>query len=488
MPSLIIVVAATSVAVLSAVCAWTQFRLNGTIRRFLPLLPAPVAFVLLVHYAFPRQHRIFFDEDAYVSISRNTVSGHPGHLTLGSFPSGSKTVPYKWPIAFPVLAWPWIHWLGPETGPAVLNELCGAATLICVMSLAYSINRSRRAALWAAAALSSQPIALAWFRSGSSEPVSTVFVIAALSAGWFARAAPDLGLWPAVSLLATAVAVHARLENLLLLIPVLFLLRRSRRPIHFPVTLGAGVLLCGSLFFAVRHYFALSGFYLAGIPESFFSWRLFPANLWGNLVFPMRYATSTALLLCVAVAAVLSRARPGIAARRPVLIALLFLPAASSGLLLFYSVGQYDAPGGSRFLLLIAPAISIVASGLLARLPLRTAVGLAPLVGAAIFLQYQHAASHTSEQWVSVRQEHDAIRSWAHTLPKGATVISRLPYIWDNFGVYAALPEDGPPSASAGPLYFHFGLVNQTAEWPEGQVPQRRIVTGDGAICLFQMR
>jgi hypothetical protein len=169
-------------------------------------------------------------------------------------------------------------------------------------------------------------------------------------------------------------------------------------------------------------------------------------------------------------------------------MAFLFLPAVSSGLLLFYSYGQYDAPGGSRFLLPIAPAIAAVAAGLLARLPLRAAVGIAPLVGAAIFLQYQQAASHASQPWASISQEHDAIRSWASALPKGATVISRLPYIWDNFGVQAVLPEDQPPGNSAGPLYFHFGLVNQPAEWPEGQIPQHRIVTEDGAVCLFRFR
>jgi hypothetical protein len=484
MPSLIIALAATGATILSTVCAWTRFRLNGTVRDSFPLPLVLVAFVLLVHYAFPRQHRIFFDEDAYVSISRNTLAGHPGHLTLGSLPSGTKTVPYKWPIAFPVLAWPWIHWLGPETGPAVLNELCGAATLLWVMWLGYSLSGSRRAALWAAAALSGQPVALAWFRSGSSEPVSTVFTIVALSAGWFARSAPGLGLWPAVSLLATAVAVQARLENLLLLLPVVFLLCRSRRPIGFAATVGAEFLLASSIFFAARHYFALSGFYWAGLPESFFSWHLFLPNLWSNLAFLASYATSTALLSCVAVTAILFPAAAG----RSAPAAILFLAAASSGLLLFYSCGQYGAPGESRFLLLVAPAVSVVASGLLARLPLRTSIGVASLAGAAIFLQYQHAASHASEQWVSVSREHDAIRSWASTLPTGATVISRLPYIWDNFGVQAVLPEDRPPQDSAGPLYFHFGLVNQPAEWPEGQVPQRKIVTDDGAVCLFRFR
>jgi hypothetical protein len=354
--------------------------------------------------------------------------------------------------------------------------------------LAYSLSRSRRCALWAAAALLSQPIALAWFRSGSSEPVSTLFALVAVSAAWFAYSAPELGLWPAVSLSASVVAVHARLENVLLLLPVLFLLCRSRRPIHFPATLAAGVLLCGSLVFAMRHYFGLSGFYLAGLPESSFSWHLFLGNLRGNLVYLAHHATSTALLSGAAAAAIVLWARLGMAARRWVPMAFLFLPAVSSGLLLFYSYGQYDAPGGSRFLLPIAPAIAAVAAGLLARLPLRAAVGIAPLVGAAIFLQYQQAASHASQPWASISQEHDAIRSWASALPKGATVISRLPYIWDNFGVQAVLPEDQPPGNSAGPLYFHFGLVNQPAEWPEGQIPQHRIVTEDGAVCLFRFR
>jgi hypothetical protein len=314
--------------------------------------------------------------------------------------------------------------------------------------------------------------------------------LGSLAAAWFARDQTKRNYWPAVAIILAGLALHTRLENVLLLPPVLLLLRGAPRPFPRFTTSAAIVLAVAAAVHAVRHYAALRGFYLANVPESSFSFGLFAGNLISNVRFVWHHAATTGLLSLVALAAVLARLR-GTGARRTAGLLLLF-PLLSSILLLFYSVGQYDAPGESRFLLLVAPVLSAFAGAEIAslrRLPFGRLGGCAVILVLAVLARSWPATEHyLNQQWTTVACEHDTMLQWAATLPKNALVISRMPYFWENLGFYADLPgHPQGPEARNLPVYFIFGLVSDPREWPAGKAPERRVVTESGAICLFRL-
>ena len=490
----LLVVMAFSAGILTVMVTWARMRSRPLPRRAaLRLLPAALAACLLIAYistAFPRRHRIYLDEDAYANMALNVGAGHPGHTTVFNLPSAKHTMPFKWPVAFPVMAFPFLRWMGPEAGPTAFNTLCGMLTVLWMMALAAAIGREPCAAIVAATLFALQPVAIAWYSSGSSEPLSALVSLGALAAAWFAREQTKRNYWPAVSIILAGIALHVRLENVLLLPPVLLLLRGAPRPFPRFTTGAAMVLAVAAAVHAVRHYAMLRSVYLANIPESSFSIGLFAGNLLSNLRFVWRHAATTGLLSLAALAAVLLRLR-GTGASRTAGTLLLF-PLLSSLLLLFYSVGQYDAPGESRFLLLIAPVLTAFVGAEIAslrRLRFGRLGGCAAiLVLAVLSRSWPATEAYLDQQWTTVAREHDTMLQWAAILPKNALVISRMPYFWENLGFYADLPGHPPgPEARNLPIYFIFGLVSDPREWPPGKTPERRVVTDSGAICLFRL-
>ena len=485
---------AFSGGILTVLATWTRIRGTPFSRRTaLRLLPAVLAAGLLIAYigtAFPRRHRIYLDEDAYANMSLNVGAGHPGHTTVSYLPNAKRTMLFKWPVAFPVMALPFVRWMGPEAGPMAFNGLCGVLTVFWVMALAASIGKEPDAAIVAAVLFALQPVAIAWYSSGSSEPLSALVSLGALAAAWFARGQTKRNYWPAVSIILAGIALHTRLENVLLLPPVLLLLRRAPRPFPRFVTSAAMVLAAAATVHAVRHYTALRSFYLANVPESTFSLGLFTGNLVSNLQFLWRHAATTGLLSLAALGAVMLRPR-GTGTRRSAGLLLLF-PLLSSLLLLFYSVGQYEAPGESRFLLLVAAVLSAFVGAEIARLRRfrfgRLGACAAILVLAAVSRSWPATEAYLNGQWTTVACEHDTMLQWAAILPKKALVISHMPYFWENLGFYADMPgQPRSPEAANLPTYLVFGLVSDPREWPSGKMPERRVVTGSGAICLFRL-
>lgn len=444
-------------------------------------------FAAYVHIGFPRQHRIYFDEDAYANISKNTLRGRVGCLTLCSTPQVRRAIRYKWPVAFPVLMLPSVMMFGPEDGPAIFNEICGAITVILVMLLAAGLSGNWYAAPVAVGILACQPVAIAWYRSGSSDPLAVLLALAALVGSYGSRRMPTVSYLPAIVLLSAALAVHTRLESVLLIVPVALLLRRPQAYIPSFVAVGASGLAIWLGVYAIRHYSTLDRFYLANLPDSRFSLEFTVINFQNNLRFLTRDTPLTGSLIFFSIAGLFLMRKEKLSAA-----ILMSYPVMVSILLLFYSVGQYQSPGETRFLLLTVVVGSALLAGELAQvLPLKSCIYLC--VGLLILVAVSKRESEQltlrmTRELSSIRQEHDVIRLWASELPTGATVVSRLPYIWDNFGVYSTLPDDQTATDLQAPLYFHFGLVNGSQEWPPGAVPIRTITTEHGTICLFRLR
>ena len=119
MPAVLTAMTAAGAILLPVAAVWKDKDPRGLVVSA-AVLVAALAVSALVHFGFAQEHRIFIDEDAYASIAHNTAAGLAGHLTLGHSPQSSRTISYKGPIAFPVLAGPWIWAFGSEAGPALL--------------------------------------------------------------------------------------------------------------------------------------------------------------------------------------------------------------------------------------------------------------------------------------------------------------------------------------------------------------------------------
>ena len=447
--------------------------------------------VLHIHTANPRRHRLFMDEDAYANISRNLASYARPSLTVAFTPDGKVALPYKWPGGFPSVIFPFTQLYGPEVGPALANESVGGLTLALIMWFAARLAEDWRASVAAACLWGLQPMVIPWYRSGSSEPVATLFSLISLYAAMECRLSKGMRTcWPAVAILAALLAVHTRLENVLIVVPLVVLLWGSTRTPAWAAITATPVCLALAAYFCL-HVTGLGKFYLSGLPESNFSLKWASDTLAANVQFLTGHGAPVLILAVVSVIWVAVRAvRPqgelqfwqGPAA----LLAFAGLMFAS---LLFYSVGQYRYSGGTRFLLLPATILSVVAGAALGDVVNRRG---GRWVAAAIVLALAiGGAGHPDPVGTaagSPQQEHDAVVRWVAFVPRNAIVISRFPFLWENLGRFALTPEyaRGRTFGDA-PRYFHFGLASNSDEWPAGMVPLERVVTTDGAVCLFRL-
>lgn len=438
-----IVVIVVGVAVLAFLLAREAFRQSRPSRRAIGPVVLWIGLVAQAHFIHPQQHRLYFDEDAYAGISANLLAGRAG-LTLTSTATNVETEPYKWPPGFPTLMTPWIAWLGPELGPAAFNEFCGALLIAVVMAISFHLTRSIAFACAAGVLFAIPPAVGAWFRSGSAEPSAALFATLSL---WAAlRSAGGSGNWAAIALLSAALAPLIRLEAVLL-VPALMILVRGARPLHAVLPLVGALAIVFAL-----HAATLGQYYAAGRPESSFSLSTPASNLVANLQYLATVSPWFWLLLLLALFARPWRALAGLGS----------WPLLHFGVLLFYSVGQYGAPGGSRFLLFQSAALAPLAAAGLAALGASSRTLVLFLVGfTAVVLPTAKSFEASQDRQVQIpRAEHDTIRAWAASLPAHAVVESRLPYVWQNFGVYAAAPG----RLAAKPAWVHVGLFSTDAE------------------------
>jgi ferric-dicitrate binding protein FerR (iron transport regulator) len=110
-----------------------------------------------------------------------------------------------------------------------------------------------------------------------------------------------------------------------------------------------------------------------------------------------------------------------------------------------------------------------------------------PLAVALLAAQAAGAWPHGTVYGTDVpRAEHAAIVRWAARLPRDAVVISRVPYLWENLGVYTAQPEfAGGILEQTRNLYLHIGLFSTPAERASVENwPKQCVSTAAGEIWL----
>jgi hypothetical protein len=448
--------------------------------------------VFHVHTANPRRHRLFMDEDAYANISRNLTSYASPSLTVAFIPAGKVALPYKWPGGFPSVIFPFIRLYGAETGPALTNELVGGLTLALVMWFAARLAADWKASVAAACFWGLQPLVIPWYRSGSSEPLATLFLLISLYAGAECRLTQRMrSCWPVIAVLTALLAVHTRLENVLVFIPLVILLWGRMRTPSWAAISAIPVCLALATYF-VLHVTGLRTFYLSGLPESNFSLKWAHDTLSANVQFLLEHGASiVALGVVSAIWAAVRGVRPqGDRSFWRVPAVLLAFTGLMFALLLFYSVGQYRYGGGTRFLLLPAAILSVLSGAALCDLVasrgtrwIAAAILLGLVIGGA------GKPDPVGTTTASPQREHDAVERWVPLVPANAIVISRAPFLWEDFGRFSVTPEYAQGKQFGGsPVYFHFGLATSSDEWPAGMMPLDRVITADGAICLFRLR
>lgn len=498
-----------------------------------------IAVIWRIHTGCPRQHRLFFDEDVYANMTHNLLHGYGATVTASWLGDVKQTHPHKWPLAFPALTLPFVVPFGLEQGPAIFNEWCGALTLAVLMALAARVAATSWAAVAVAVFFGAHPIVGGWYRSGSAEPLSVLLVTLSFWAAVKAHESKTTGdvrpQWTMIALLSAALSLHVRLENILIALPLFSLFRRSRLGLRRRQMLFSGLILLPLFSTFVAHVLTLKKYYWADLPVSRFSGSYFAGNLLGNIGFLFEYGPGLAVLV-VAVACVLiftKRVSPCSSSSRHLLGAVILFSSLKFVLLLFYSVGQYDAPGGSRFFLIqavpLALTLAVFFAGLASKLlchvretgnlqagagerrffgrPSRRLTGKLQsiitgatrpgLIAVAIVL-YLLMLPGRESTWQKLDDlnrspalEHAAIQTWSGVVPADALLVSHLPYIWENLGKFSisyqlAQKRETMPSK---PVYYHHGLFNDSMNLAAQHTLTLDSLTAEhGAIMLYQLR
>lgn len=427
-------------------------------------------------------HRIYYDEDVYANMSRNLAAGLGGGVTVLWLPSVKEVERYKWPLGFPALALPWIAAFGTEDGPVILNQWCGIATAALIGFLAFRWTGDFAAAIAAVLLFCLNPIAAGWYRSGSAEPSAVMLALSSLAASDLsASRGPG---WVVASLLSALVAVNFRLDNAVLVVPLALslgarLLTLPRKYVLILIALAAPLVAT-----LVSQTSILGQHYLTARPESRFSSGLILANLASNF----RFLLDNELLpfTCAGFAVLLWLAWH----ERKWLVLLLWV-VSQTALLSVYSVGQYSAPGGSRFLLVPSVVLTLSLIGALAKLPpdYRRWMLAASLLGCCLtFPDRNQTWNRLDSINSSPRLEHEAVLRWARALPPGSVVMSDLPYLWESAGVMTAPRRPDISARTSGPLYWHRSLFHSDEPLPPEAPIVGNVQTQHGDVSLVRIR
>mgnify|MGYP000994571351 FL=1 len=432
------------------------------------------------HIQYPVGHRLLYDDEVYANMSVNLFNGHGATVTDAWVDSVKSTHAYKWPMAYPLLMIPAVAILGPEKGPALFNEVTVAVTLVILLLGLWRITSSCGVAILGTCIYGLHPVTGCWSTAGAAEPLSVLFLVLSVLAAAMVRMLPDEQATARsngflISILAGLLALHVRLENLLLILPLLVLLP-GRHPALSYRQRNQLWLMGGALFTGfVLHVLTLKEYYLAGRPESAFSPDSLFWNLYQNTAFGLYHGSLIYFFLTAILCGFIflkfhsSKNRP---IHMKIVLSVLILPVSHFALLLFYSGGQYNAPGGSRFYLLQIATLAVASSMTLAFwLPQKLyRVGLPVLMVIYLTLlpgRYQLIAEIDRENEITLAERQAVVNRWAPTLPKNAVVLSMIPCLWEHAGVHSVhpsyyrtrmTPEHRVPYA----FYEHVGPFNES--------------------------
>jgi hypothetical protein len=378
------------------------------------------------------------------------------------------------------LALPWIHGFGIEEGPALLNEFCGLLTTALVGFLVLRWTADCWAAIMAVLLFALNPVAAGWYRSGAAEPSAVMFALASLAAADLSRDRPG---WVIASVITALAAVNIRLDNIALAVPLIVWL--SARSIkltirHVLILLALAVPLIAAL---ASLSSILSLHYLTARHESQFSFNSIMPNLASNF----RFLLNARLLpfACAGFACLAWLAR-----QEKKWLALLGWLGAQAALLSVYSVGQYSAPGGTRFFLIPSLVFTIGLAVALGKLPprFRSWALTAGLLACCLSFPGREKIKQCDALNRAPQTEHDAILRWAHDLPAGAVVMSDEPYLWEAAGVFTAPHQPDIFARTSGPLYWHRSLFDRGQPLPPASVIVSDVPTPYGNVSLVRIQ
>lgn len=454
------------------------------------------------HVKHPKQHRIYYDEDVYANMAFNMLHGYGGTVTKAWADSQKQVRFFKWPIGFPAFMMPFVAWAGTERGPKIFNEVCESLTLLLMMALTARLAANGLAGHAVVIFYGMHPVVGGWYRSGASEPLALLMLVLSF---WAATESyyrsqnqnGDGADWMVVAFISGFIALHIRLENIIVTLPLFILFRKSQ--IKFSNRHVALFLMTGGalLLSFVIHVLSLKKYYLMNLPESRFSMTYFPSNLMSNLKFMIKYSPWPMLLFAAIAFLIYIKWQRGNEKPSNVItawIAWMLIPVSHFVLLLFYSVGRYDVAGGSRFFLLQMAGLSVMAAVLLSKISpncFRVRMMTAVLAGYFILLPNREEVwNQFNEQNTSPALEHAQIQNWSRSLPEQVVVISRLPFLWEHFECFSISPEIRNRNliSRSNELYLHRGLFDQlqTTSLKTGMAVDS-IETKHGTIILLKI-
>jgi hypothetical protein len=426
-------------------------------------------------------HRIFYDEDVYANMSKNLDGGFGGGVTVLWLPDAKRVERCKWPVGFPAAALPWIRMFGAERGPSLLNGLCGILTSALIGFLVFRWTGDRPAAIMAILLFALNPIAAMWYRSGAADPSAVLLALASLAAADLSKGRPG---WVVTALLLALVAVNFRLDNVLLVLPLSLWL--GPRPLtlpksHLAVLLALAVVPIAALASQSSVFYL---HYLSSRSDSSFSF----SSILPNIVTDFHFFLESGVLPFTSAGFIALVWLTWLEARWLGLLAWLV---AQTALLSVYSVGQFSAPGGSRFFLIPSIVLTLSLAVALARIQPRyrlwaQAIGFLALC--LLFLGHEKAWQRWDDLNSAPRAEHDAILHWAKTLSPGSVVMSETPYLWENAGVFTAPHTPEIPARTTGPLYWHRSLFDQKEPLPPEAAVVGNLRTQHGDVFLIRIR
>jgi hypothetical protein len=412
-------------------------------------------------FVAPHTHRLYFDEDIYMSVAHNMVEDGKAVVTdFGTFRWDDyychESFMNKQPNAYPALVSVIFTIFGVNERWAILLNIILSSLTCLLLFLLARLFYDERIGLWAAFFFALFPVHVVWSASTSTEPPMVFFIVLAFFLlACFCRERDFNTLFAAAMTL--SYAVQFRSEGVILLLPaLLFLLLFDRHFLEhvkeFRFTL-IWMLLC---FFMAHHALFLGAFIhddWGAMGKNKFGPEYLVKNACDNLSFFVQNREFPLVFSLFALAGFMGEMRKWREKSFIIFwVVILSLP------FLFFYAGSFKYGVDVRFSLFILPPVGILcALGMsmarksLSRLFLTEHLGsYLALFIAIVFLPHIPFIRTVHEEAWSARFDHDFIVREAQKLPLDAIVFSHCPYVI--------------VTAGRGALHDHFGSNSERVE------------------------
>ncbi len=428
----------------------------------------------------PQTHRIYYDENIYLSIGQNLAHLNRAqtcnaggeeyglfHCTQWEYNKQPNGFPYIVSVIFRVFG-------TSEQAIFFFNNLLLGLSALVVFWLLYLVNGTWQGGLFAVMITLATPQNLHWYNTTAAEPSAAFFAALVLLTAWYylqAKTSASLTLLTAC----TAFAIHFRPESLLLLPLVLIL--TGRQAVTTPKALLANLLLFGFLTLPLWLHIELFHNHPWGSSGAPFSLNHFQPNLavngWhylNNQEFPLLF---TLLALCG-----LAWPNSSLAEwwKKQAIFGLWFL--SFWAIFLFFYAGSYHYGADIRYALLSYLPLALLAGigadkiiqlllkkTTLQPVTLKTILITLILLSLIPFLPLVRAVTH--EAWAA-RADHRFAQQMVANLPKESIILTQNPNMFQIWGYAASqmsLAQTDPNYINQvlfnhyrGGVYFHYNF------------------------------